>query len=95
MDHRSALNNIEETVLTFQTWNMPWKFESYISNQLQNENALMLFKNIWKIAADYKNWSKYDLCTGEMITLNLLKERFDLTENACKRIIKAVTYEWR
>ena len=95
MKHRSALNEIEETVLTFQTWNMPWKFESYIAHQLQNENALKLFKNIWKIAADYKNWSKYDLRTGEIITLNLLKERFDLTENACNQIIKAVTYEWR
>ncbi|MFD0942148.1 hypothetical protein [Pedobacter boryungensis] len=94
MNHKSALKKIEETVLTFQTWHMPWKFESYISHHLEND-ALTLFKNIWKVAADYKNWSKYDLCLGEEITLNLLKERFDLTEIACKQIIKAVVYEWR
>lgn len=95
MNHKSALKKIEETVLTFQTWNIPWKFESYISHHLKNENASTLFKSIWKVAADYKNWSQYDLCTGETITLNLLKERFDLTETACQQIIKAVTYEWR
>jgi hypothetical protein len=94
-NHTSSLKKIEEIIFTFETWNMPWKFESYISHQLQNENTLALFKNIWKVAADYKNWSSYDFCTGEAITLNLLKERFDLTENACNQIIKAVTYEWR
>lgn len=71
-------------------------FVNHVNNHdtLNDEEKLFLNK-IWKEASKFELWNYKDLRIGAKNSLEYIMEHYPMSNNACNKIVNAISYEWR
>ena len=90
------MDNISLIIESFNDWGKPWTFYEFVMHNSQiSEKEKDEFSNIYKNASEFELWNFSDLSEGAKNSTLFLKTNTQLSDEAIKRIVNAIAYEWR
>lgn len=90
------MDNLSRVIESFADLGEPWTFYEFVMNNSQiSEREKDIFSNIYKGASDFELWNFSDLSEGAKNSTLFLKTNTQLSDEAIKRIVNAIAYEWR
>lgn len=90
------MNNLSQVIESFAGLGKPWTFYEFVINNSQiSEKDKDEFSNIYKNASEFELWNFSDLSEGAKNSTLYLKTNTQLSDEAIKRIVNAIAYEWK
>ncbi len=94
MSEEASIRNLSETILSFNNWNRPYDFETYVMERSTDKDN-EVFKKIWATALDVENWKTGTLKEGSDKAISLLQEHYKLDLKVAEQIANAAAYQWK
>jgi len=90
------MDNLSQIIESFAGLGRPWTFYKYVINNPQiSEEEKNEFLKIYKDASEFELWNFSDLSEGAKNSTLFLKTNTQLSDEAIKRIVNAIAYEWK
>lgn len=90
------MDNVSLIIESFNDWRKPWTFSQYVINNPQiSKEEMNEFLKIYKDASEFELWNFSDLSEGATNSTLYLKKNTQFTDEAIKRIVNAIAYEWK
>lgn len=90
------MDSVSLIIESFNDWGKPWTFYEFVMNNSQiSEKEKDEFSNIYKDASEFELWNFSDLSEGIKNSTLFLKTNTQLSNEAIKRIVNAIAYEWK
>jgi len=90
------MDNLSQIIESFIGLGKPWTFYEFVmDNSHLSEREKDRFLKIYKDASEFELWNFSDLSEGAKNSTLFLKTNTQLSDEAIKRIVNAIAYEWK
>jgi len=90
------MDNLSQIIESFVGLGKPWTFYEFVMNNFHlSEREKDVFLKVYKEASAFELWNFSDLSEGAKNSNLYLKKNTQLSDEAIKRIVNAIAYEWK